>query len=69
MQCVEHFLAVGLESRREKLVQVRLIIKVDSRDRNGATVAGFAGARGSALLFISAVGVHGCGDLGLSLSF
>ena len=67
METVEHRLAVGLESRCEQVVQVRLVWEIDSRNGDRAGVTLFARARRCAGLFTLATGIHGGGDRRLDL--
>lgn len=55
---------MDFEGRREQVVQVDLVGFVDARNGNGASIALLAGAGGSALLFVLAVGLNGIAGLG-----
>ena len=58
MQPVEHNLSLSLECSSKEIVQILFIFLVDARDGDGAAIAGWAGARGHALLRISATVCH-----------
>ena len=58
MQLVEHKLGLSLERGSKEVVQILFIFLVDARDGDGAAIAGWAGARGHALLRISATVCH-----------
>ena len=58
MQLVEHKLGLSLERGSKEVVQILFIFLVDARDGDGAAIAGWAGARGHALLRISAAVCH-----------
>ena len=58
MQLVEHKLGLSLERGSKEVVQILFIFLVDARYGDGAAIAGWAGARGHALLRISAAVCH-----------